>query len=71
MPENARGDYAPPNSPFEGILHLRRDDDMYDSMTELENNSPLARALRILAEICRPYWAANDLAITQGGFGGT
>jgi hypothetical protein len=42
---------------------IKTDDDMYDSPQELQGDALLPRALRILAEICSPYWAANYQAI--------
>jgi hypothetical protein len=53
----------PAPAPAPALAYIDKNDDIYDTPEELQGNSLLARGLRILAEICSPYWHANHEAM--------
>src|SRR5277367_4309355 len=52
-----------PGAPPCASAYNYRHDDMFDLPEELQGNTLLPRALKILVEVCAPYWQANDQAI--------
>src|SRR5450631_1895993 len=61
-PPNAPATTAP-GAPPSASTYDYRHDDMFDLPEELQGNTLLPRALKILAGVCAPYWLANDQAI--------
>jgi hypothetical protein len=51
--------------PASSVDFVDETDDMFDSPREMQGDGLLPRALRILAEVCKPYWVADRKAITQ------
>lgn len=64
MPDEVNKLNAAPGAQKAGVNPLADEtDDMFDDPAELEGNDLLSRALRILSEVCDPYWQANNEAM--------